>query len=389
MGIPKPVSEICEADLQALINEPVMEGQTTEYKRDINLESDKAKGEFFADVCSFANGSGGDIIFGMEAVEGRPTKLCGLMAFKPDSEVLRIRDLCQRHIDPPIYGLDAKPIKLASGSSILVVRIPKTWAGPHIVTYLHEFHFYIRHLSGKRLMLPAEIRQAFTLAGSAAALMERFRLERIGNILARALPVELSGAAHLVLHILPLVSFAQHFEVDIHGLRADPPRFMDTSYRGDLRFNYDGAMTYPESIGGTVERYVQVFRNGCIEEVNSAVLEPTNGKKCIPFCCDGTIAIGFRQLLGTAQYLGLTPPIFLAISLLGIKEYEMQRTPRHSYYGARPIEREQLLIPPIQIDSLEIDMYRVLRLALDRIWQAAGIEHSWNYDEANEWKPIQ
>src|SRR5260370_20521559 len=207
MGIPKPVSEIGEADLQALIDEPVMEGQTTEYKRAINLETDKAKGEFFADVSSFANGSGGDIIFGMEAVEGRPTKLCGLMAFKADSEVRRTRDLCQRHIDPPIYGLDAKPITLASGASVLVLRIPKTWAGPHIVTYLNEFRFHVRDLNGKRPMLPAEIRHAFTPAGSVAARTASFRLQRIGNIVARALPVDLSGDANIVLHVLPLLSF--------------------------------------------------------------------------------------------------------------------------------------------------------------------------------------
>ena len=63
--IQKDFESVTIEDLTGLITNKVQEGKTIEYKSVLNLEKDAEKKEFLYDVSSFANASGGDIIFGI------------------------------------------------------------------------------------------------------------------------------------------------------------------------------------------------------------------------------------------------------------------------------------------------------------------------------------
>jgi predicted HTH transcriptional regulator len=78
MAIRKSIADITQNDLENLIRSEVPEDQTIEYKRDLNISSEEARREFFRDISSFANASGGDIIFGIRAVNGKPQALSPL-----------------------------------------------------------------------------------------------------------------------------------------------------------------------------------------------------------------------------------------------------------------------------------------------------------------------
>jgi predicted HTH transcriptional regulator len=69
--IPKAFDQIKEHDLQSLVYNGVLEGKTIEYKQELTISLDREKKEFLADVSSFANASGGDLIYGI--VEDRDT----------------------------------------------------------------------------------------------------------------------------------------------------------------------------------------------------------------------------------------------------------------------------------------------------------------------------
>lgn len=60
--INKKLEDIKPEDLQNLIVNGVSESKTIEYKSELPLNTGDAKKEFLADVSSFANTSGGDII---------------------------------------------------------------------------------------------------------------------------------------------------------------------------------------------------------------------------------------------------------------------------------------------------------------------------------------
>ena len=86
----KQVEQLTEADLQSLVTSRVPESELIDYKQTAVGNSDKDRYEFPADVSSFANSSGGEIIFGIAEANGLPSQICGLNVLNGDQETLRL-----------------------------------------------------------------------------------------------------------------------------------------------------------------------------------------------------------------------------------------------------------------------------------------------------------
>jgi hypothetical protein len=85
-----PLAQIDEARLQALIAAGAAESRTIDYKRTIYGNAHADYSEFLADTSSFANTSGGDLVLGMDAMNGIPTAITPLST-PVDPEILRLR----------------------------------------------------------------------------------------------------------------------------------------------------------------------------------------------------------------------------------------------------------------------------------------------------------
>ena len=68
--IQKSFDRIEMADLEPLVANGVQERRTLEYKQALPSNSDEEKRGFLADVSSFKNASGGDILYGGRRKEG-------------------------------------------------------------------------------------------------------------------------------------------------------------------------------------------------------------------------------------------------------------------------------------------------------------------------------
>jgi predicted HTH transcriptional regulator len=145
----KSPAQITEMDLAALIEGGETEGKTIDYKRDRIGTSDGDRKEFLYDISSFANAAGGQLVIGMEEVEGKATALHGLTGINPDAEIARLEQMARDGIRPPIPGLQSAAIPLAAGGFAIVVFIPQSWNPPHQVTYQKAFRFYGRDTNGK------------------------------------------------------------------------------------------------------------------------------------------------------------------------------------------------------------------------------------------------
>ena len=62
----KKIENINIEDIESLIENSVCENKNLDYKRELHIDTDSDKKEFLADISSFANSNGGDIIFGIE-----------------------------------------------------------------------------------------------------------------------------------------------------------------------------------------------------------------------------------------------------------------------------------------------------------------------------------
>src|SRR5258708_1885904 len=89
----KPLDLVNEADLQALVDNKVREIKTIEYKRSLPGNSDKEKRELLYDISSFANASGGDLIFGMTETDGVASEVSGLERGNIDQDILRLQNI--------------------------------------------------------------------------------------------------------------------------------------------------------------------------------------------------------------------------------------------------------------------------------------------------------
>src|SRR5579862_4950245 len=94
----KPLEDITQADIEALVADKVSEGQKLEYKQEIHGGKDADVKEFLADVSSFANAVGGDIVYGVEEERdasgkptGIPTAARGLKEVNADATILRMQ----------------------------------------------------------------------------------------------------------------------------------------------------------------------------------------------------------------------------------------------------------------------------------------------------------
>lgn len=98
--IPKNLKDINIDDLKSLIENSVKEGKTIDYKLAVNISSDSDRKEFLYDVSSFANASGGDIIFGVKENEGTgyPDELVGL-----EGNMDELRQLLLQRLLSPTY----------------------------------------------------------------------------------------------------------------------------------------------------------------------------------------------------------------------------------------------------------------------------------------------
>jgi predicted HTH transcriptional regulator len=147
--INKSIGDISEQDLQTLIAQKEVEGKTIEYKQELPRNTDADKKEFLADISSFSNSSGGDLIYGMVEDKGMPKTLDGLDIKDFDQVKQRLENLVRNGIEPRIPSLNIQPVPLSNTRTALVIRVPKSWSNPHRVRYQGHDKFYSRNSAGK------------------------------------------------------------------------------------------------------------------------------------------------------------------------------------------------------------------------------------------------
>jgi len=115
-----PIETITEAQLGDLIQAKAAESLHIEYKRQTYGGGDGAHREFLADVSSFANARGGDLLIGVEAAKGVPSALSAF-AGNADAELLRLDNMARGGLEPRISNLQMRAVPIAAGGSVLVI----------------------------------------------------------------------------------------------------------------------------------------------------------------------------------------------------------------------------------------------------------------------------
>ena len=389
--IGKSVDEITEQDLQHLIQDAVLEGKTLEYKQSLPTNSDADRKEFLADVSSFANASGGDLIYGItqDADTGKPLSLDGLSIDNIDQQVSRLDNMIRDGIEPRIPSFAIKQIHMSNSKAVLLIRIQKSWISPHRVSFQRHDRFYSRSSNGKYPLDVAELRLAFNLGETMTERIRNFKRDRISSIFANETPVPFVETAKTILHLAPAISFSPGRSYDIARIASDTGKLSPIGATGSShRYNLDGFLIYSQE-NGISQSYVQLFRNGIIEAVEGQLLKPDGKDLYIPsIAFERELIQSLYNYLSALKTLNVELPIFIFLTLLGVKGYRMGLSrkwwPRQ---GVHTIDRDIIEVPEVMVENYDVEPPLVLKPCFDSVWNACGFERSLNYTATGDWKP--
>lgn len=154
------LNTINEGHLSGLITAKAAESLHIEYKRATYGGNDDARREFLADISSFANSLGGDLVIGMAASKGVPTDFCPFVG-DADAEALRLEQMARDGLSPRIANLRIVAVPLSRGGCVIVLRIPEGYNPPHRVIFKNSGRFWARSSAGKFEPNIEELRRIF------------------------------------------------------------------------------------------------------------------------------------------------------------------------------------------------------------------------------------
>ena len=158
----------------------------------------------------------------------------------------------------------------------------------------------------------------------------------------------------------------------------------------------DGYLSYaPIRDDGGSQGYVLVFRNGAIEAVSS-FLSDFNRDPVLPLTLlEDQIINRIKSYSKKLKIIGVEPPAYIFIHLIGVKGLCLPRTGRFAGFDdCLPIQRDfialpnfELLIYGIENDEAEcVYLTNILKMPFDALANAVGLPRSFSYDSNGEWE---
>lgn len=384
-----PLDKIDESTLQSLVRNEVDERLRLDYKLKLAHGTNDEKKELLRDVASFANTAGGDILFGIRDEQGKPVEIVGVSIDNPDAFKLQVESLVRDNLEPKLSGHAVRTVPLQRGKYVVVLRIPRSYAGPHAVGFRKSPQFWARRSNGKYPLEINELRSAFLLSETAAEKIREFRTDRVSKLLAGEGPVIPKPGPKLIVHLIPIDAFQLGRRVDLRSIEKAPsnlgPVIWGCTSTGvnlphTYRFNLDGLLAAYQVPEGKAKGIAscQWFWNGIVESYDPVEPFEGDGDKELAYAyIENELPASARRLLDVQQKVGIRAPIVVLLTLCDVQGFIMKvpRTPSF-HRPHHPIDRDHLFVPEVMIESFDCDTRDVLRPIIDGVWNAAGYAES-------------
>jgi hypothetical protein len=394
MALPNDILIVTQAHIEQFITDHVREDSHLDFKRNLpEAWNESAKHEFLADSTAFANSGGGDLIFGIEE-DGQAQAMAVVpqILANVDQEVRRLQDFLLNLAEPRLPGVKVHAVQVSSAGvdgHVIIVRISQSWAGPHRVKT--NQHFYIRDGLRKRQLDIPEIRSLFLRTDNQAQKVNDFRTERLGKILSGNAPQRLVSGPVLIAHLIPTQSALGLVQIDpvpYTNQRGLP--VIGTNGGMMARLNLDGALVVRnETQQGESHGYSQFFRNGFFESTMVLNRRMDDGLMNLASVSYEEYLIALLgSFRGELDRLGINYECAVMLSLLRANEVRFGVSSMWGFDHPNQtlFDRETLVLPDFVAQS-DVEPAKALKPAFDLMWQAAGFNGSWNFNDAGEWAP--
>lgn len=393
--IDKDIKNITKEDLKNLVRNHKQEDSFLDFKRDLYGKTDTDKKELLKDVSAFANGSGGEIIIGIEEDNYSQAKtLCGFTTTNISVEKNRIEQIIMNGLEPKLDTFKVRYIHIGNHRFVMIIRIEHSPLFPHMVSFQRFNKFYIRK-SDKNLLLDVyELRNLFLKSENFMQEIRKYNHDKINNILEKNAILPTIDAPKILINFIPFDAFTRQTYLDLakSNLKINFP---------EQRINFDGLLAYQMNDKG-INSYAQIHRNGIIEFLSSSnkVFDIINN----PFVIANNLATeklkiiygeknGFEYYLIRKSYefinilkkLKVQTPIYIFISIIDAKGYRILYKNNNEEKITNAIDRNILSIPELELKRYDNDLKSIIRMAFNMIWNACGEKESINFDNQGKW----
>lgn len=393
--IDKDIKNITKEDLKNLVRNHKQEDSFLDFKRDLYGKTDTDKKELLKDVSAFANGSGGEIIIGIEEDNYSQAKtLCGFTTTNISVEKNRIEQIIMNGLEPKLDTFKVRYIYIGNHRFVMIIRIEHSPLFPHMVSFQRFNKFYIRK-SDKNLLLDVyELRNLFLKSENFMQEIRKYNQDKIKNILEKNAILPTIDAPKILINFIPFDAFTRQTYLDLakSNLKINFP---------EQRINFDGLLAYQMNDKG-INSYAQIHRNGIIEFLSSSnkVFDIINN----PFVIANNLATeklkiiygeknGFEYYLIRKSYefinilkkLKVQTPIYIFISIIDAKGYRILYKNNNEEKITNAIDRNILSIPELELKRYDNDLKSIIRMAFNMIWNACGEKESINFDNQGKW----
>ena len=301
----KPASQLNIDDIQALVDNQERESSILEYKQELTgMEHEKK--EIAKDVSAMANSEGGYLIIGIQEVNGQASAITGTPKTIGRQPVeVWLENILISNVRPKI-AITPKVIELATApdSVIVVIHIPQSSRRPYMVIADGRNAYYVRHNYQATYADEHEVRLMFLESKSAGDEMKNFLVARhlidpsdnyfaftpLSKPLTRSLKELRESPEGVEKHSFVLFAACpRYLEERVDIASSDFRTWLDANNQVNLFelnidfLDYDKTVS-ADSIRSIKEmqsndgksrlpyRYVEIFRNGYIENGISAEL---------------------------------------------------------------------------------------------------------------------
>jgi hypothetical protein len=384
-----PLDRIGEADIQRLLSMGVTESVYLDYKQETYGDAGNDRSEFLADISSFANTLGGDLVIGVAEANGLPTSLTPF-AGDFDAEKLRLEQVAISGLEPRISNLRIHSVPIKVGGHVIIVRVPRSFIPPHRVIARDSNRFWARAGTMKYQPNVEQLRRLFNDAPHLTERIRTFQTDRLIKITAGDTPIPMNPIiGKVVVHVIPVPAFADGRMVDIvsvisrGGQLPIPLDDLDMPATGAV--NLDGYVNYVNWGGQTSSRqaYAQFFRNGAIEGVGELRNDDGVNSRFIGGHFTRLIVTHVRQYLQVLKFYEMGLPVYIFLSFCsGAKTVYRYASPEgFGWHETKPLGREIAAFPEIYVDNFDVDVSAVMRPEFNVVWNAFGLAQCEIYDE--------
>ena len=152
------------------------------------------------------------------------------------------------------------------------------------------------------------------------------------------------------------------------------------------RINFDGFLAYAKrGWQNTPYSYLQVFRNGILEAVDSILIPGGNDSEIDHARLEGVVLDGVGRYLAVQKSLGIEPPLCIMLTLIGVKDSRLFAHRVGGPVASEPIDRNILQIPEVVLHTFECEPDVIMRPIFDAIGNAGGWPGSQSYNDQGRW----